>query len=116
MALRGILHRMKSEDPIMDEHVDYVELEGMIEKSGSGKMIKIVTLNDFSDVEIIQRELRNGNIVWVRMKPLKDKDMIELKRAIDRLRKTCVAVNGDIAGIDEDYLVVSPDGVKIHRA
>lgn len=115
MVLRGILSS-KSSDDIMDEQVDYVELEGMVEKSGSGKFIKIVTLNDFSDVEIIQRELRNGNIVWVRIKPLKDKDMIELKRAIDRLKKTCIAVNGDIAGVDEDYLILSPEGVKIHRA
>ena len=115
MVLRGILNKKTSED-LMSEQVDYVELEGMTEKSGSGKFIKIVTLNDFSDVEIIQRELRNGNIVWVRIKPLKDKDMIELKRAIDRLKKTCIAVNGDIAGVDEDYLILSPEGVKIHRA
>jgi len=115
MALRGILSKVKTDD-IMDEHVDYVELEGLAEKGSSGKTIKIATLNDFSDVDHIQKELRDGHIVWVRMKPLKEKDMIELKRAIDRLRKTCIAVNGDIAGVDEDYLIVSPDGVKIHRA
>ena len=51
----------------------------------------------------------------MKIKVLKEKDMSELKRAIDRLRKTCVAIDGDIAGVDDDFIVLTPPGVKIHR-
>ncbi len=105
----------KSRDYELEE-MDYIEVdESATERKEGHLKIKVKTLNEFRDVEEVQQELRNGNIVFVKIKPLKDRDMMELKRAIDKLRKTCVAVDGDIAGIDEDYVVVTPEGVVIHR-
>ena len=45
----------------------------------------------------------------------KEKDIIELKRAINKLKKTCDAIDGDIAGFGEDYIVCCPTFAKIHR-
>ena len=113
MPIRGFLSRPKEYE--LDE-MDYIEVdESVTEKKEGHLKIKVKTLNEFKDVEEVQQELRNGNIVFVKIKPLKDRDMMELKRAIDKLRKTCVAIDGDIAGIDEDYVVVTPEGVIIHR-
>jgi len=47
---------------------------------------------------------------------LKDKDLVELKRAINKLKKTCDAINGDIAGFGEDYIVITPSFGKIYRS
>ena len=41
--------------------------------------------------------------------------LIELKRAVDKLKKTCVAMDGDIIGVDEDFLVLTPNYAKIWR-
>ena len=113
MPIRGFLS--KSREYELDE-MDYIEVdESATERKDGHLKIKVKTLNEFRDVEDVQQELRNGNIVFVKIKPLRDRDMMELKRAIDKLRKTCVAVDGDIAGIDEDYVVVTPEGVVIHR-
>jgi len=115
MPLRGFLHRVKKEE-VLDDDVDYIELDGT-EQGGDGHLkIRITTLNDFSDTEVIQQMLRDKNIVFVKIKALKEKDMTELKRSVDRLRKTCVALDGDIAGVDEDYLIVTPNGVRVHRS
>ena len=46
---------------------------------------------------------------------MKEKDLVELKRAISKLRKTCEAIDGDIAGFSEDYVVAVPYFAKIHR-
>ncbi len=104
----------KKEDTSGSE-VDYIELEGSAAEQPGHMLIKIATLREFTDTEAIQNELRKGHIIWTKIKPLRDKDMTELKRAVDRLRKTCIAVNGDIAGVDEDYLVLTPAGVRVHR-
>ena len=97
------------------DDLDLVELEG-VEATEDAKMkVKIITINDYADVEKIQNELRHGNLVWTRIKPLKDKDITELKRAIDKLKKTILSINGDIAGVDENYLILSPEGVRISR-
>jgi SepF-like predicted cell division protein (DUF552 family) len=113
MPIRGFLS--KSREYELNE-MDYIEVdESATERKEGHLKIKVKTLNEFKDVEEVQQELRNGNIVFVKIKPLRDRDMMELKRAIDKLRKTCVAIDGDIAGIDEDYVVATPEGVVIHR-
>ncbi|MCK4967922.1 MAG: cell division protein SepF [Candidatus Aenigmarchaeota archaeon] len=114
MPLRGFLHRVKKEELPADD-IDYIELDGTEAAGDGSQKIRIATLNEFADTEMIQQMLREGSIVFVKIRALKDKDMTELKRSVDRLRKTCVALEGDIAGIDEDYLVITPNGVRVHR-
>ena len=114
MPIKGFLEKMKGTPEMVDD-VDYIELDAREDENSGKLMIKIETLSEFQDTERIQNEIRKGHIVWVKIKALKEKDMTELKRAVDRLRKTCIALNGDIAGIDEDFLVLTPENVHVHR-
>ena len=73
-------------------------------------------MEDFEDIKEILDCLREGStIALVNIKPLKEKDLVELKRAISKLRKTCEAIDGDIAGFGEDYVVAAPYFARIHR-
>jgi SepF-like predicted cell division protein (DUF552 family) len=52
----------------------------------SGKMgIVIENIAEFGDTEKVLRFLREGNIVLLKVKALKDKDLGELKRVVDWL-------------------------------
>ncbi len=116
MPIKGFLEKLRGSDEAdAESDVDYIELESSDAQSEGKLQIRIESLSEFADTERIQSELREGSIVWVKIKPLKEKDMAELKRSVDRLRKTCIAVNGDIAGIDEDFLILTPEKVSIHR-
>jgi len=117
MPIKGFLEKLRgsSHDDDYGTDVDYIELESSDAQNEGKVQIKIENLADFADTERIQAELRAGNIVWIKIKQLREKDMSELKRSVDRLRKTCIAVNGDIAGIDEDFLILTPENVRIHR-
>lgn len=98
------------------EEGEYIELDtDALESKTSRIPIKIDKIEDFGDSDRIQKAVREGKIVLVKIKALKDKDMSELKRAIEKLRKTCVAINGDIAGIDEDWIAVCPSFAHIAR-
>ena len=91
-------------------------IEITTEGEDRGRMnIRIENLQDYRDVEGVQRLLREGNIVFLRIKKLKERDLGELKRSVERLRRTSVAMNGDIIGVDEDYLILTPPSAKIHR-
>jgi hypothetical protein len=97
-----------------EEREEFIE----IETEGDDRRrinVRIENLNDYRDVEEVQKLLREGNIIFLRMKKLKERDLGELKRCIERLRKTSIAMNGDIIGIDEDYLVLTPPFARIHR-
>jgi SepF-like predicted cell division protein (DUF552 family) len=96
---------------------EYVELDtAAAEEATPHVIVRPFIMEDFSDIKPILDSLRNGTtIALINIKPLKDKDLIELKRAISKLKKTCTAIDGDIAGFGDDYIVVVPSFAKIHR-
>lgn len=102
-----------------DEEINEEELLELPEDADEGQVravpIQVIELEEYKDAEGVQKSLREGNIVFVKIKRLKGKDMSDLKRAIERIRKTVTAVDGDIAGIDENYIVVAPSYAEIVR-
>ena len=79
-------------------------------------MVQPFVINEFQDIKPALDALREGyTIALINIKPLKDKDIVELKRAINKLKKTCDAMEGDIAGFGEDWIVVTPSFAQVHR-
>ena len=96
---------------------DYVEIDHNKHKEPDQKIIvRPFEITDFQDVKPILDALRESyTIALINIKPLKEKDLLELKRAINKLKKTCEAIDGDIAGFGDDYIVVTPNFAEIHR-
>ncbi|PSH01821.1 MAG: hypothetical protein BRC26_02905 [Nanohaloarchaea archaeon QH_8_44_6] len=94
---------------------DFVELDAENIEEDQKVTIRAATLKEYKDVEQVQQYLRDDYIVWVNIKPLKNREMSDLKRAVNRLKKTVKAVNGDMAGVDEEWIVVCPDYATIER-
>lgn len=94
----------------------YVELDTEAEEVKSKIIVRPFVINDFEDIKDILDALREGyTIALINIKPLKDKDLVELKRAVNKLKKTCDAIEGEIAGFGEDWIVVTPSFAQIHR-
>ncbi len=96
----------------------YVEIppEGVAPPSKEKITVRPFVIEDFSDIKPILDVLREGyTISLVNIKPLKDKDLVELKRAINKLKKTCEAIEGDIAGFGDDWIALTPSFAKIFR-
>lgn len=101
----------------MEQETGYVELENDGEVSKSKVLVRPFMLEDFDDVKPVLDSLREGyTIALVNIKPLKDKDLVELKRAINKLKKTADAIEGEIAGFGDDFLVVTPSFASIYRS
>ena len=77
--------------------------------------VKIEKLKDFSDTNRIQDLLREGYIVFVNIKEMKERDLSELKRCVDKLKRTVLALNGDIVGVEEDFIILTPGFARIER-
>jgi SepF-like predicted cell division protein (DUF552 family) len=99
------------------ETESYVEVDSEVTKEEKSKvMVRPFVMEEFEDIKEVLDVLREGStIALVNIKPLKEKDLVELKRAISKLRKTCEAIEGDIAGFGEDYVVAVPYFARIHR-
>lgn len=96
---------------------EYVEIDTAKDIGRKAKIqVKPFVISDFTDIKDTLDALREGyTIALVNIKPLKDKDLVELKRAINKLKKTTDAINGEIAGFGEDYIVATPSFVEIYR-
>ncbi len=94
---------------------DWVELDSSAFKEDFSVNVRVETLKDFADTARIQSLVREGNIVFLKIKGLRQRDLSELKRSVEKLKKTCVAMDGDIVGVDEDFLVLTPNYAKIFR-
>ncbi len=96
---------------------EYVEIDTAKDRGNRAKiLVKSFVIADFGDIKEALDALREGyTIALINIKPLKDKDMIELKRAINKIKKTCDAIEGDIAGVTEDWIVVTPSFATIYR-
>lgn len=95
----------------------FVEVGNTPEEGGKSKVtVRPFLLEDFEDVKPVLDSLREGyTIALVNIRPLKDKDIVELKRAINKIKKTTDALEGEIAGFGEDYIVVCPSFATIYR-
>ena len=115
----GSRFAMTSDAEIPGEHAEeYVELESTPRAEGHTKiMVRPFMIEEFEDIKQILDALREGyTIALVNIKPLKDKDLVELKRVINKLKKTCDAIDGDIAGFGEDWIVATPNFASIYRS
>ncbi|MFH0711374.1 MAG: cell division protein SepF [Candidatus Aenigmatarchaeota archaeon] len=77
--------------------------------------VKIESLKDYNDTDRVLQLLREGYVIFLKIKELRDKDMASLKRAVEKLKKTISAMNGDVVGVDEDFLIIAPKNATIYR-
>ena len=108
----------EDENDLPDEYgEDYLEIDtDNLPERKSKVLVRPFTVTDFSDVKPILDVLREGyTIALVNIGPLKSKDLIELKRVVNKLKKTCDAIEGDIAGFGEDWVVVTPGFAHVDR-
>ena len=96
---------------------NYVELETGASKDEKTKVVvRPFVMEEFEDIKSVLDVLREGStIALINIKPLREKDLVELKRAISKLLKTCHSIHRDLAGFGEDYVVAVPYFAKIHR-
>ncbi|HEV8289838.1 MAG TPA: cell division protein SepF [Candidatus Norongarragalinales archaeon] len=74
--------------------------------------VKPIALQQEGDVKIVEDELRQRNIVLLNINPIA-RNPAKLKTAVASLKAFCNSVNGDMARIDEDKILLTPGNVKI---
>ena len=95
---------------------EYIEIDLEQEKGRESKIIvKLFVLKQYEDINNILNALRDGyTIAIIDFKILKQKDPIELKRAVSKIKKTIDALEGSIAG-HENFVIATPSFAKIHK-
>jgi SepF-like predicted cell division protein (DUF552 family) len=77
--------------------------------------LKALTLRDITDMTAIKEDIKKHMILILRVTPLAQKDVEELRKVVEELYSYCQDVGGDIARLGEERIVITPPGVKIWR-
>ncbi|MEM0465808.1 MAG: cell division protein SepF [Candidatus Pacearchaeota archaeon] len=95
---------------------EYIEIDLGKEVKKSKILVRPFVLKTFEDVTPILNSLREGyTIAVIDIKQLRQKDIIELKRAISKIKKTTDALEGSIAGFGENIIIVTPSFADIYK-
>lgn len=78
--------------------------------------LKTTTLRDLGDLDKLISDIeRSDTILIVRVTPLAEKSIDDLKAVVEEIFKYVKKVNGDIARLGEERLVIVPSNVKIWK-
>ena len=84
-------------------------------EKGSDILLKALQLKSLDDLPKIQEDVAKRVIVILRVTPLAQKNIEELKGAVEQLYEFSTSIGGDMARLGEERIVITPPGVRIWR-
>ncbi len=113
----GIFEKLlgKSEKVPVEEYeeLDLSEYEAEIESEGT-TYVKVAEVTGINEIPEIRRQIYEGNIVIADVAYIKH-DKLTFERVLKDLRLLAEDVNGDIVGLGDDYIIITPTGIKVDR-
>ena len=85
------------------------------EQEGGGMLLKALQLRSAEDLRSIQEDVAKRTIVILRVTPLAQKSVEDLKTVVEQLYEFATSIGGDIARLGEERIVITPPGVRIWR-
>lgn len=79
-----------------------------------GPMIRFADIDGYRQIPDLSNLIYDGNILVLDFTPIANDDL-ELKRTITELKRVVEDIQGDIAGISQNMLIVAPKGFQIEK-
>jgi hypothetical protein len=100
----------------IEDYMNSAEMENVdVMNEPADFYIKPLTLQQESDIQTIETELQKKNIILLNVSELAKRPNT-LKGLVDTIREYVNKINGDIAKIDEDKIILAPAKVKIIKS
>lgn len=77
--------------------------------------LKAIQLKNIDQIPDIKNEISQNMIIILRITPLAQKNVRDLKNAVEELYSYVSAIGGDIARLGDERVVLTPPGVKVWR-
>lgn len=103
----------KSESIDIEEFLNNLDVEEETLYDNADAFVKPYNLNTPEDAKAIINEMRQGNIVLLNIGDLSKRNAIRLKELIGAIKNEVSNVDGDIARISSERVLVTPSRVKI---
>lgn len=85
------------------------------EEKSTDILLKALQLKSLEEIPKIEEDVAKRVIVILRVTPLAQKSIEELKGAVEQLYEFSTSIGGDMARLGEERIVITPPGVRIWR-
>jgi len=97
----------------------YVDLEKYIGSTGEAAngarmFVRVGEIQRYEDLKDFTDYVYGGNVLILDFSPIAEEEVI-LKRITNDLKKLAGEINGDIAGIGNNLMIIAPSNVKVER-
>ena len=101
----------------VDEYteLDLGKYEEIMDEEPAETYIRVAELTNLNELPGLKKEIYDGNILMIDISNIKA-DKLLLDRALKDLKDVVADVRGDIAGIKDDQVLVTPAGIRIDRS
>lgn len=97
---------------------DYIDLsdyaQGAPDSGAASTYIRVAEIHKYDDLKELAGFVYDGHVLCLDFKKVAD-DEILLKRITNDLRRLAADVNGDIAGLGDTMILITPSGVRVDR-
>ncbi len=108
--------QQETAEPIQEQPQETSQPPAEQKPEAPGKTyLKAIPLRELSDLENIKNEVKNGNIIILRVTPLASKNIEDVKSAVNELFQFAESIGGDIARLGEERVVICPKTIRIWR-
>ncbi len=98
-----------------DQYIDLGSMHFEGEGSADGRdLIKVAEIYRYEDINTITQPVYDGAVVIIDYAPIAN-DTDTLRRITSELKAVARDTNGDVAAIGNDFIVISPSGIRIDR-
>ncbi len=77
--------------------------------------IRIDNLTGMVDVDRVARLVKEGNILFIKLKDLQRRDVGEFQNTLQKMKRLCTQSRWDMVLMEDGYLVVTPPFAKVER-
>ncbi len=103
------------EDVDVDEFLNNMDVSEETQPDDADAYVKPMVLSVPEDVDLVVNEMRMGNIVLLNIGDLSKRNAIKLKEYVGRIKQYVMELDGDIARISADRVLITPSKVKIMK-
>lgn len=117
--MAAFFSKKSEENYVEDSSEDYLsisEFDTKTHKENPLVNVRVFVLDDYENIRDILDIIRGEDTMClIDIHLLRNKDPDELRRAVDKLKKTIEAVGGELVGFHENWVLAAPKQVHIHK-
>ncbi len=116
MIVLGFLEKVlrpKSSEIDIEEFLNNLDVEEESMYDNADAFVKPMTLEKDTDKDAVIEEVKKGNIILLNIADLSKRNAVKLRDMVNLIKKQVEAIDGDIARISQDRVLITPARVKI---